>query len=134
MTKFVMPTVSFVEEYEPTSKLGRTAEDNPFNEIVAALSLSWDDSIKRSKGGAKAIITPDQTRTAVVAKFNRAANAAGYTARSDDKANETVNLGTEEEPNMVSCGVVCFYLVKQIHRARKGFSPVVVSHVDLVKA
>ncbi len=37
MTKFVMPTVSFVEDYVPTTKLGRTAEDNPFNEVVAAL-------------------------------------------------------------------------------------------------
>ncbi len=137
MSKFVMPTVTFVEDYEPTSKLGRVAEDNPFNEIVAALILSWDDSIKRTTGAAKLVIPPGMTRTQVTHKFGQSANPVGYSYRADDKANETINLGTDKKPEMVSCGVVTVYLVPLITRTRKSrtitFSQVPYV-VNLVKA
>lgn len=120
-----MPTVTFVEDYEPTTTLGRTAEDNPFNEVIAALILSWDDSIKRSKGAVKLVIPADDTRTQVTHKFGRAANAAGFSPRFEDKANESVNV----EGKKVSLGVVMAYLVPLITRTRKS-KTLVLTHVE----
>lgn len=125
MAKFVMPTVTFVEDYEPTTTLGRTAEDNPFNEVVAALISSWDDSIKRSKGAVKLVIPPEDTRTQVTHKFGRAANAAGFSPRFEDKANESFDI----EGDKVSLGVVMAYLVPLITRTRKS-KTLVITHVS----
>lgn len=116
-----MPTVSFVDDYEPTTSLGRTAEPNPFDDTVKALALSFDKELKRSKGAVKLVIAPDQTRTSVTQKFGKAANSAGYSARYDDKANETMKI----DGKSVSLGVIVAYLIPQIVRTRKSKTLVV---------
>jgi hypothetical protein len=133
MSKFVMPDVSFVEDYEPTSQLGRKAEANPFDAVVAQLAETWSDEIKRSKRGVtlKFAITVDgdkvteSARTSTTQKFGAAANNAGYSARYDDKANETVK--DDESGEELHLGVIVAYLIPRIIRARKG--TVAVSHV-----
>lgn len=112
-SEFVMPVVELLEDYEPTTALGRQAEDNPFTATVVALAATFDPESKRSKKGAK-LVFPQLERGRVTAKFSRAAKAAGYSPRYDDKANEGGNA------------VIVAYLVKQIFRARKG---VTVTHV-----
>jgi len=67
-TEFVMPTVTFVEDYEPTTQLGRKAEDNPFNDVVTALAATYDKELNRSKGAANLWIAKGETRIRVAAK------------------------------------------------------------------
>ena len=45
---FVMPAISFEEDYEPTSALGRQAEPNPFDDVVKALAATYNPELKRS--------------------------------------------------------------------------------------
>lgn len=106
-TEFVMPAVEFMEDYEPTPQTrGRKAEDNPFTATVEALAGTYNVETKRSKHGAK-LVFPMLERTRVTAKFGRAAKAAGYSPRFDDKANEGPNA------------VIVAYLVEKItHKPR----------------
>src|SRR6266576_3829970 len=124
-TPFVKPVVQFVEEYEPTTVLGRKAEANPFDDDVKALIAVWSDELKRSRGAVKLYITANETRTRVTQKFGKAANAAGYSARYDDKANESFEVA---EGETVSLGVVMAYLIPQITRTHKS-KTLVVTHV-----
>lgn len=109
MTKapeFVMPKAELMEDYEPTTQLGRKAEDNPFTATVAQLETTYSEELKRSKSGIR-LAFPLLERTRVVAKFSRAAKAAGYSPRFDDKANEGGNA------------VIVAYLVQKITRTSK---------------
>lgn len=106
--EFVMPTVTFVEDYEPTSQLGRKAEDNPFNDVVTALAATYDKELGRSKGAATLVITKGETRIRVAAKVQKAARAQGFTARIDDKATQN------------GLAVIAVYLVPIITRTRKS--------------
>lgn len=107
-TDFVMPVVELVEEYEPTTQLGRKPEDNPFNDAVKALAATFNKEIKRSKGAVKLVIPTGETRIRVTAKFAKAARNAGFTARFDDKATESGKA------------VIAAYLVPIINRTRKS--------------
>src|SRR5882757_682744 len=107
-TEFVMPTVTFVEDYEPTSQLGRKAEDNPFNDVVTALAATYNKDLGRSKGAATLVIPTGETRIRVAAKVQKAARAQGFTARIDDKATEK------------GLAVIAVYLVPIINRVRKS--------------
>jgi len=106
-TEFVMPTVTFVEDYEPTTQLGRKAEDNPFNDVVTALAATYDKELNRSKGAANLVIAKGETRIRVAAKVQKAARAQGFTARIDDKATEK------------GLAVIAVYLVPIINRSSK---------------
>jgi len=103
-----MPTVTFVEDYEPTTQLGRKAEDNPFNDVVTALAATYNKELGRSKGAANLVIAKDETRIRVAAKVQKAARAQGFTARIDDKATEK------------GLAVIAVYLVPIINRVRKS--------------
>ena len=116
-TDFVMPVVELVEEYEPTTQLGRKPEDNPFNDTVTALVATFSEELKRSKGAVKLVIPKGETRIRVTAKFAKAARAQGYTARFDDKATESGKA------------VIAAYLVPIINRTRKS-KTVTVTHVN----
>lgn len=131
MTKFVMPTVSLEEDYEPTSNLGRPAEQNPFDDTITALKATWSDELKRSKSAATLrFLFVEGERTRVAQKFAKAARAQGYTARFDDKANETHSVeGDKGKTVNVTFGVMAAYLVPIINRTRKN-SKVTVSHVS----
>lgn len=110
IAEFVMPAVEIVEDYVPTpSTRGRKAEDNPFTDVVNALALSYDVELKRSKGAIR-LVFPLAERTRVTAKFSRAAKAAKFSPRFDDKANEGGNA------------VIVAYLVKQIIHKAKGLT------------
>ena len=115
---FVMPAISFEEDYEPTSALGRQAEPNPFDDVVKALALTWNPETKRSARAANMVIPEGETRMRVTAKFGRAANAQGYTARFDDKASEN------------GLAVVAGYLVPQITRTRNGSETLTIRRVE----
>lgn len=129
--KFVTPPQQFVENYEPTTHLGRTAEPNEYTDSVNGLLLSWDAAAKRTKGAFKLFVHPDQTRGSVTSKWGRAANAAGYTPRFEDKANETHEVVINDETGetaKISFGVVMTYLVPLITRPRKS-KTITITHV-----
>jgi len=117
-TEFVMPTVTFVEDYEPTTQLGRKAEDNPFNDVVTALAATYDKELNRSKGAANLVIAKGETRIRVAAKVQKAARAQGFTARIDDKATEK------------GLAVIAVYLVPIINRVRKSKTVTITNVAD----
>jgi len=113
-----MPTVTFVEDYEPTSQLGRKAEDNPFNDVVTALAATYNKDLGRSKGAANLVIAKGETRIRVAAKVQKAARAQGFTARIDDKATEK------------GLAVIAVYLVPIINRVRKSKTVTITNVAD----
>ncbi len=117
MSKFPKAAVTLIEDYEPTGEFGRKAEPNEYTDDVTALVATWSGELKRSKGAVKLVVPTGSSRTYVMQKFSKAARAAGYTARFDDKANETIDD--------VSYGVMVAYLVPIINRTRKSKTLVV---------
>jgi len=113
-----MPTVTFVEDYEPTSQLGRKAEDNPFNDVVTALAATYNKDLGRSKGAATLVIPTGETRIRVAAKVQKAARAQGFTARIDDKATQN------------GLAVIAVYLVTIINRVRKSKTVTITNVAD----